>query len=352
MITTIHLGEGKTPLIDSVSIGPSLGAKHLRFKMETVNPSGSYKDRFAACEVAWMCKQGVKACVATSSGNTGAALAAYCVRASIRCFIVVNPEIPAGKLVQMRAHAAQVVAVPGFVTSAPVTERVFDELGLLAKRHGIPLVISAYRYSPKGMAGVESLGSELLSQSAGGIDHVFVPVGGGGLFSAVCRGLSGVGIGPRVHAVQPAGCLTVVAAYERKDDRILPVESSTRVSGLSVPFDIDGSLALGLLRKSKGRGFAVSDQEVFAAQARLFTEEGINCEPAGAAALAGFLRAWERGVVKPDHQSVCVVTGHGFKDPASLEKIPGVKPLISIEVERLADTVGEMASVKTAGKIA
>ena len=95
-------------------------------------------------------------------------------------------------------------------------------------------------------------------------EHVFVPVGGGGLYSAVCRGLGGSGI--RVHAAQPKGCLTVVASWERGDDRIHPVESGTRISGFAVPFDIDASLALRLLRENGGAGFAVPDEEVFDAQ--------------------------------------------------------------------------------------
>jgi threonine synthase len=344
MPASIHLGEGRTPLVDSVAIGASLGAKRLHFKMETVNPSGSYKDRFAAIEVAWMREQGVTACVATSSGNTGSALAAYCARAGIRCFIVVNPEIPPGKLVQMRAHGAQVIAVRGFITSPSVTAQVFDVLGVLVARHQIPVVISAYRYSPRGMAGVESLGMEIAQQCEGSVDHVFVPVGGGGLYSAVCHGLSRAGARPRVHAVQPAGCLTVVAAWQRGDGEVLPVESTTRVSGLSVPFDIDGSLALSLLRENNGCGIAVSDEEVFAAQARLFTGEGINCEPAGAAALAGFLRAFKEGLIAPGDRCVCVVTGHGFKDPASMGAIPGAKPLVSTEAGDLADTLRQLTS--------
>src|SRR4051794_15241062 len=97
------LGEGNTPLIASVR------SRTLLFKLENCNPSGSYKDRFAAAEVARIVSQGATACMATSSGNTGSALAAYSARAGVRCHIFVNHDAPAGKLAQMQAHGAQVV---------------------------------------------------------------------------------------------------------------------------------------------------------------------------------------------------------------------------------------------------
>src|SRR5206468_12181128 len=110
-----------------------------------------------------------------------------------------------------------------------------------------------------------------------------------------------------------------VASFARGDNEIRPVRSTTRVSGLSVPFDIDAGLALGHLRACGGRGFAVSDQAVFAAQAMMLEQEGIYCEPAGAAALAGWMEAVENGVISPQETAVCLVTGHGFKDPASVD---------------------------------
>ena len=325
------LGEGNTPLVESVQIGPSLGMGRLWFKLETCNPSGSYKDRFIAGEVTRMLSVGARACVATSSGNTGSALAAYSARYRIACAIVVNQHAPAGKLAQMKAHGAQVIRVEDFVTSAEVTARAFEALQQLAGTRGIPLVVSAYRYCPVGMACVESIGRELRAQCAP--VHVFVPVGGGGLFTAVCRGLAGSGV--RVHAVQPEGCSTVVAAFARGDNEILPVRSTTRVSGLAVPFDIDATLALGHLRESGGLGIAVSDDEVFDAQRMMLDTEGIYCEPAGSTALAGLRKALREGLVAKDEPAVCLVTGHGFKDPDSIAEAAARRPDALIAVDAL-----------------
>ncbi len=108
------LGEGSTPLVRSRRIGPERGAEGLWFKLESSNPSGSYKDRFVAAEVTALLERGTRACVATSSGNTGAALAAYGARYGLRCLILVNHDAPSGKLTQMQAHGAQVIRIQDF----------------------------------------------------------------------------------------------------------------------------------------------------------------------------------------------------------------------------------------------
>lgn len=336
---TVTLGEGNTPLIQSLRIGPREGMDRLFFKLENTNPSGSYKDRFAAAEVEHVLASGAKGCLATSSGNTGSALAAYCARYGLPCVILVGDTTPAGKLAQMQAHGARVLRVRDFLSAPSVAQQAFATLPDMAKELGLSLVVSAYRYCPTGMAGVESLSRELVERLEE-IHHVFVPVGGGGLFTAVCRGLEKAsGAKPRVHCVQPAGCATVVGAFERGDDVISPVESTTRISGLSVPFDIDGRLALGYLRQSGGQAFAVSDQEVFEAQQMLLREEGVYAEPAGAAALAGLRRAQRLGSVKRNDTAVCLVTGHGFKDPESIQLAASKYPADSIEVNELKDKI-------------
>jgi threonine synthase len=320
------LGEGNTPLIASVR------TPTLLFKLENCNPSGSYKDRFAAGEVARIVSEGATACMATSSGNTGAALAAYCARASVRCHIFVNHDAPAGKLAQMQAHGAQVVRVNGFAASAEVTKFVFSRLLELSHERNTPLVVSAYKYCPVGMSAVEGISRELRAQHHGRIHHVFAQVGGGGLYSAVVRGFLKEGVRDvAVHAVQPSGCLTTVGSYLRGDSEIREVQSTTRVSGLSVPGDIDASLALALLRENGGRGIAVSDEEVFAAQSEILSKEGIYCEPAGATAYAGFLQARNAGLIAEGETAVCLITGHGFKDPISVERTAALHPSILIE---------------------
>jgi threonine synthase len=338
------LGEGNTPLIESVQIGRVFGLKSLFFKLESCNPSGSYKDRFIAGEISRLLRVGATACVATSSGNTGSALAAYSARYGLKCAIVVNEHVPAGKLEQMQAHRAQVFRVPGFTVSPSITRNVYSCLSLISKQYGMPLVVSAYAFNPEGMSEVETIASEITRQISTAVDHVFVPVGGGGLFTAVCRGFLPHPLPrPRIHAVQPSGCSTVVSAFERGDNDIRPVESTTRISGLSVPFDIDASIALEHLRQSGGRGFAVEDAEVFQAQYELLSREGIFCEPAGAASLAGLIRGLRHGVVSRDQNVVCLVTGHGFKDPDSVRQAGTPYPPVWVEAGQLKEKLLQMA---------
>ena len=309
---SVTMGEGRTPLVES--------RRHagLYFKLESTNPSGSYKDRFVAAELTGVLASGRKVCVATSSGNTGSSLAAYCARYGIACVILVNATAPAGKLQQMLAHGATVIRIPDFVTSPEVTAAVFAELAVFTAESPAALVVSAFRYCPVGMAGVQEIARELVAQLPS-VDHVFVPVGSGGLFAAISREMRAIRPAARVHAVQPLSCPTLWNAYRDGSETIVPVHATTRISGLSVPFDIDASLALRLLRDNGGQAFGVSDEEVFAAHREMLRTEGIYSEPAGAAALAGYRQAFTAGSVQPHETCVCLVTGHGFKDLASVE---------------------------------
>jgi threonine synthase len=295
----------------------------LWFKLELCQPTGSYKDRFVVREMERIVASGAKMVVATSSGNTGAALAAYSARAGIRCFVVVSPDAPLGKVAQMRAHGAYVVQVPLFTADAAVTEQVMGALRAFCEERGVPLVVSAFRYCPFGMEGVSGIADELAPLAP---RHVFVPVGGGGLYAAVARGFARAGMAVKVHAVQPAGCGTVVDAWAAGLRVAARANGVTRVSGLSVPVDIDATLALGLLYENGGQGIAVTDEEVFAAQRRLLREEGVFCEPAGAAAAAGWMRAVADGRVDPGERAVCLVTGHGGKDPDSIAGAAALVP--------------------------
>jgi threonine synthase len=308
----------------------------LFFKLENCNPSGSYKDRFVAAQISHIMRNGVNRCVATSSGNTGSSLASYCARYGLACAIVVNENVPVGKLEQMQAYGARVLRVRKFVTSTEVTDAVYSTLTEMSRESGLSLVVSAYRYCPHGMAGVEQLSTELRRQLKEPIDHVFVPIGGGGLYCAVCKGFQRVAHRPQVHAVQPRGCATVVAALERADGIVTPVDSTTAVSGLSVPFDIDATLALRYLRDYDGRGFAIDDEEILSMHRLMIRKEGILCEPAGATAAAALGRAVDRGVVQRNQTIICLVTGHGFKDPDSMRSAAAAFASETIDVGELA----------------
>jgi threonine synthase len=315
----MRLGEGQTPLVKSRIIGEMLGIKNLYFKLENLNPTGSYKDRFAAVLVSELVEKRQKVCIATSSGNTGAALAAYCAAAGITCILVVVDAAPLPKVKQMQLYGAHIVMVSDFGKSAEVTNRVFSELENLCSSHQLPLPISAFRYCPSAMQGVQTLVYELAEELEGGVDHIFAPAGGGGLTLAVTRGVLTSDLITKVHCVQPEGNDTIASPLRNGSDKAVAVAvSTTGVSGLQVASVLDGDQVIENCRKLGGNGHVVSDAEVFKWQKIMAQREGIFCEPAGAVALAGVADAISRNELRVDETVVCLVTGSGFKDMSSV----------------------------------
>lgn len=349
----LTLGEGGTPLVRSRNMGPALGMPNLFFKLETVNPTGSYKDRFAAAAVSAMVAAGQTECLATSSGNTGSALAAYCALAGIRCRIVVVESAPGEKLQQMLAYGAELVRVQGFGEDAAVTERTFALLRDASARPGRELQISAYAWSPVGMSGVESISMELAGQALEPIRQVFCPAGGGGLTLAVARGFGRWAERhprfslPAVHCVQPEGNDTIATPLRDGQDRARSVECTTRISGLQVANVIDGHEVIRECRTTGGTGHIVSDEAIWEVQKRLAREEGILCEPAGAVALAGAIRACEAGAVPRGANIVCLLTGAGFKDAESIRRINAEVECPVVAVDELEGLIGGGASTQS-----
>ncbi len=319
----LTLGEGDTPLLKSGKIGPSLGLEQLYFKIESNNPTGSYKDRFAACAVSHLLKNNSSLCLGTSSGNTGAALAAYCAIANLRCVLAIVDTAPEDKLQQMLAYGAQLVRIRGFGTDARITREIAQGLRALADELKTEVQISAFKYSAAGMAGVQSISWELAEQLPGGIDHVFSPSGGGGLTLAIARGFEYEDKhSPAIHCVQPAGNNTIAGPLrDGRDTARSCGECTSKISGLQVAGVIDGHDTLSACRLSGGTGYLVNDPTVFSLQKRLAREEAIFTEPAGAVALAGALQALEEGVLNKEDKIVCLVTGSGFKDNVALQRM-------------------------------
>jgi len=321
----VTLGEGDTPVLRSRSIGARAGIGALYFKLETTNPSGSYKDRFAVVAVSLMAAQGKRVCVATSSGNTGAALAAYCAAAGIRCEISVVEAAPEDKMRQAAAHGAAVRRIRGFGRDPETDRQVLAALRRRGAGADASFQISAFR-DCRGMSGMKTAAYELAEQLPRAT-HVFCPAGSGGLVLGMAMGFADLvrsgrlAKGPTVECVQPEGNATVAGPLLRGETEASPVTCTSHISGLQVPSLIDGQEALEACRASGGTGHLVTDEEVWAAQARLGREEGIFCEPAGAAALAGALQAQTTGKLAPGAVVVCMVTGSGFKDQKAIERM-------------------------------
>ncbi|MCD2422545.1 pyridoxal-phosphate dependent enzyme [Niabella pedocola] len=323
----LTLGEGNTPLIRSRRIGRLLGMEQLYFKLEQLNPTGSYKDRFAAMAVSGLLAQDASFFLATSSGNTGAALAAYAAAAGMQCFLAIVDGAPSGKISQMGIYGAQLFMIRDFGITETVTAGLMEALAKLAAQYHTRVEISAYKYAPLGMCGVQTIAYEL-AETLGAIDQVFVPAGGGGLMLATVKGFQrwkeqypGFTM-PAVCCVQPEGNNTIAGALIDPRQAIKALKkSSTAVSGLQVPNILDGNG----IKESAGhvtlKGALVQDADVYQCQRELAQYEGIYCEPAGAVALAGLKEALRLKRVRRSDRVVCLVTGHGFKDPGSAQRI-------------------------------
>lgn len=348
----LSLGEGATPLVKSKHIGRALGIDNLYFKLENLNPTGSYKDRFAALALSDMLQRDNSFCIATSSGNTGAALAAYCAAARIKCIMAVVDGAPQGKLQQMQLYGAATLMVRDFGIDREKTDSIMASLNQLAAQHQTLVQISAYRYSPFGMQGVQTIAYEL-AETLGQPADVLVPAGGGGLTLAVARGFAvwedKHHVSPtRIHCVQPRGNDTIASALAQGSNQAAAVAvSQTRISGLQVPNVLDGTDVVHACRKSGGTGIVVNDELVWEYQHKLATLEGIFCEPAGAVALAGAVESIRSGRLTGDRPIVCIITGHGFKDLRSAERIANESTNAFLDNENaLVDVINKMIKNK------
>lgn len=317
----LTLGEGNTPLVRSQHIGPAAGLRNLFFKLETATPTGSYKDRFATAAISHMRANEQQTCIATSSGNTGAALAAYCAAVQIRCRIAIVETAPAAKLQQMLAYGAEIFRVKGFGTEPKSSRESIESIKALGNQPGHKLQISAFAYSPEGMQGVESISFELAEQAGQAIQHVFCPAGGGGLTLAVACGFSKTDQSPAIHCAQPEGNNTIAGPLRDGSASAQDVKCTTDISGLQVATVIDGHEVIQECRSTSGTGHLVSDAEIWAAQKMMAREEGIFSEPAGSLALAAALKATANEEIDPDATIICLVTGSGFKDVASIDRL-------------------------------
>jgi threonine synthase len=199
------------------------------------------------------------------------------------------------------------------------------------------------------MSAVRGVSHELVDQFPETIDHLFCMAGGGGFLLAIAQGFeqlvsSGrLSKSPRLDCVQPEGNNTIAGPLQSGLKTSRTVESTTRISGLQVPQIIDGNGTIAACRASNGTGHVVTDDAIFETQARLAREEGIFAEPAGSTAIAGALQAARNGLLDPDANIICIISGSGFKDPASLETMTRNSPCPLIDIDQLERRVNNEA---------
>ena len=295
----VTLDEGSTPLLPARRISALVGAD-VYLKYEGANPTGSFKDRGMTVAVSKALEEGATAAVCASTGNTSASAAAYCGRAGIRLAVVL-PEgaIARGKLAQAQICGARVVAVQGDFDDAL---RLVREL---VERHPIALLNSI---NPFRLEGQKTAAFEVLEQLGGAPDWLALPVGNGGNISAYWKGFTEMAVAPRMLAGQAAGAAPLLTGVPVRDPQT--VATAIRIGN---PARLGQALAA--VSESNGGIRAIDDDGILATYRLLAQEEGVFCEPASAASVAALLEAAADGLVEPGSTVVCVLTGHGLKDP-------------------------------------
>jgi len=307
------LGEGGTPLVPSLRMGPRLGVR-LAFKVEGANPTGSFKDRGAAVLVAVLRSLGAKAVADDSSGNAGAALAAYAARAGLPARLYVPAHASGPKLSQITAYGGELVRVPG------PRERA-TEVARAACARDPGLAYASHNTSPYFLVGVTTLACEVFEDLGERIpDHVVAPVGGGGIYLGLARGFSLLrDLGwiprvPRIHAAQAAACAPVVRALA--GGHAEPIEMNPRdtvAEGARIPNPERGREVVAALHAVHGDAVALGEDEILASQRALAREEGLYVEPTAALAVAALPILIGRGTIRPGDEVVVPLTGSGLK---------------------------------------
>jgi threonine synthase len=289
----VTMGEGDTPLVRAEHLSGLTGCD-VRLKLEGANPTGSFKDRGMTVAVSAAKAEGAEVVVCASTGNTAASAAAYAARGGMRGAVIVpEGKIATGKLAQALMHGARVIALRGNFDEALALVRD------LASRHPISLVNSVNDYRIEGQ---KTAAFEVCDDLGEAPDVLCIPVGNAGNITSWWKGFQEYEQAPRLHGYQAEGAAPLVLGA--------PVEEpETVASAIRIGNPARWEDAMSALTSSRGEVRAVSDAEILDAYSLLGAREGVFCEPASAASVAGLLKYGAEGVV------VCVLTGHGLKDP-------------------------------------
>jgi threonine synthase len=304
----ISLGEGGTPLVHARRLGAELGLERLHLKFEGTNPTGSFKDRGMVLAVNRAVTAGARAVVCASTGNTSASAAAYAAAAGLPCHVILPAgKVARGKLAQALAAGARLVMVDGnFDAALDAVRRLGEE--------GAAVVVNSI--NPDRLAGQQTAAWEVVDALGRAPDALALPVGNAGNITAYWRGFrhyadAGRTPGarlPRMLGFQAEGAAPIV--------RGTPVEApETVATAIRIGNPASWAGAVAARDESGGLIEAVSDDEILEAQSTIARLEGIFCEPASAASVAGVRRLAAQGRIGARETVVCVLTGHGLKDP-------------------------------------
>jgi len=312
-IITLH--EGNTPLIEannlSKTIAPDKSLK-IFLKYEGLNPTGSFKDRGMTMAISKAKEDGKTAVICASTGNTSASAAAYASRAGMRAYVLLpKGAVAIGKLSQAIIYGAKIIAIKG---------NFDDALGIvreIGKKYPVEVVNSV---NPFRIEGQKTAAFEIVDTLGDAPDFHFIPVGNAGNITAYWKGYKEYYRHkknkklPRMIGWQAEGAAPIVKGFPIKNPQ-------TIATAIRIGNPYSWQTALQAAKESNGFIDAVSDEEILEAYKLVASTEGVFCEPASAASIAGVIKAYRRGLFKGGETIVCTLTGNGLKDPDTVIKV-------------------------------
>lgn len=321
------LHEGGTPLYRAERLARHVKVSRLYLKDETRNPTNSFRDRAAALIVSNMLDLGYTVAVCASSGNMGAALAAYCAKYGIVCHIIIPKHVDMGKMAQMIIYDATIEEYGETVDdSIEKAINISEETGWYQASSINPLTIEAQK----------TIAFEI-AEKIGVPDVIVVPMGSGGTIYSIWKGfreLNELGIikgMPRLIGVQSSGCSPIVNAYLGKEEAI--EKPMTRATSILMINPLRINLALKAIRESGGLAVAVSDQEILEAEQEIARMEGLFAEPASSGTIAALKRLVNESIIGGDEKVVCLITGSGLKATDVLQAMSRRRKMVLVETD-------------------
>ena len=303
----VTLGEGNTPLVRAERLPAVLGIEaEIYLKYEGLNPTGSFKDRGMTLAITKAVEEGARAVICASTGNTSASAAAYATRAGLRAYVLIQEgKIALGKLAQAMIHGAQVLQIEGnFDQALQIVRRVAADL---------PIVL-VNSVNPYRIEGQKSGAFEVCDRLGRSPDYHFIPVGNGGNITAYWKGYQEylkagqISSLPKMMGWQAEGAAPIVLG--RVVERPETIATAIRIGN---PASWNGAVAASA--ESGGQIDMVSDNEIIDAYRLLASTEGVFCELASASSVAGLIKYCRSNRLPKDAVVVCVLTGHGLKEP-------------------------------------
>lgn len=326
----ITLNEGNTPLIKADNLAKKIGLEaEIYLKFEGSNPTGSFKDRGMTMAVSKAAEAGSNAIICASTGNTSASAAAYGAKAGMRTFVLIpDGYIALGKLSQAMMYGAEIIAIQGNFDQA--LEVVLE----VSEKYPVTLVNSLNPYRIEG----QKTGAFEICDAIGVPDYHFIPVGNAGNITAYWKGyteynaLGKISKLPKMMGYEATGSAAIV-----RGERILKPE--TIATAIRIGNPASWKQAEAARDESKGCIDCVTDEEIIAAYKLIASNEGILCEPASAASVAGLIKANKSNMVETGSKIVCILTGNGLKDPDSAIKYSGT------EVKKTSSDINDILRV-------